>query len=357
MPNLISITHSDTHNDEDTAEMAVEILNRDLRAAATTLSLNEAKFLVKAYYTAQDNRMRASNQVRTMAEVQEPNKVLSWYARQYNVIEQQIKSALDKFSTSHPLGIWQRSIIGIGPVIAAGFIAYTDDANRLYAGQLWRYAGFDPTIEWLGREKSAKLISDIGLTSNRDKITDDHYIKIAARLNRTVESLQRLMNMHLEHKGSDTASRDDLISVLARRPWNNSLKVLCWKAGESIVKTQNHKDSQYGSYFRLWRNQEEVRNEQGLFADQAAKIIDTRNIGKDTDAYAAYSIGKLPRAHLHARARRRVIKLYLSHLNAVNYMLHHNGEPAPRPYTIAVLGHGNYVPIPNLDVIGLSENL
>ena len=55
-------------------------------------------------------------------------------------------------------------------------------------------------------------------------------------------------------------------------------------------------------------------NEEGKFADQAANILETKNIGKDTVAYKSYSQGKLPKAHITARAMRWTEKIFLSHL-------------------------------------------
>ena len=67
-------------------------------------------------------------------------------------------------------------------------------------------------------------------------------------------------------------------------------------------------------------------------------IADEKKIGKDTDAYAAYSQGRLPPAHIHARAKRYAIKLFLAHLHHKMYMEHYGKEP-PLPYAIAHLDH------------------
>ena len=44
---------------------SVTRMSRDIRAAATTLSADEARFLVDSYYQQQENRIRSSHQVRT----------------------------------------------------------------------------------------------------------------------------------------------------------------------------------------------------------------------------------------------------------------------------------------------------
>jgi hypothetical protein len=84
------------------------------------------------------------------------------------------------------------------------------------------------------------------------------------------------------------------------------------------------------------------KNERGDFAAQAADILTKKKIGKDTDAYKAYSVGKLPPAHIHARATRYAVKLLLAHLHEVMYVQHHGRQP-PLPYAIGILGHAHKI--------------
>lgn len=70
-------------------------LSKDLKQAARTLSDNEARFLVEAYYTIQENRKRSANQVGALARAQAPNNLMSWIADQSEGLEGQIKLALD----------------------------------------------------------------------------------------------------------------------------------------------------------------------------------------------------------------------------------------------------------------------
>ena len=95
-------------------------------------------------------------------------------------------------------------------MIAAGLEAHIDITRAPTVGHIWRYAGLDPTCEWRKGEK---------------------------------------------------------------RPWNASLKTLCWKIGESFVKVSGKEKSLYG---RLWKERkelEEKRNAAGEFADQAAERV------------------------------------------------------------------------------------
>lgn len=254
-------------------------LSRDLAKASIHLSRNEARYLVDSYYIMQEDRKRANNQVRALASSEEPADVIQWLAQQSTTLENQIKRALDSYSAADPTGAWSRSIIGIGPVISAGLLAHIDIEKAPTVGHIWRYAGLDPTQKW---EKGQK------------------------------------------------------------RPWNASLKTLCWKIGESFVKVSGNEKSFYGELYKKRKELETMRNEQGLFADQAAAMLNRFKIGADTDARKHYEQGKLPPAHLHARAKRYAVKLFLAHWHEVAYRNRY-GEDPPKPYAIDILKHAHHI--------------
>lgn len=259
----------------------IEKLTRDLRSASITLSDTEARFLVDAYYQMQDNRIRADGQCRSMRKDGEPHDVLAWLASQNNTLEDQIRGALKKYAESKPIGRWALSICGIGPVITAGLLAHINIEHCPTAGHLWSFAGMNPTAKW---EKGKK------------------------------------------------------------RPWNAALKRLCFLIGESFIKVQNRENDYYGAYYAKRKQREIARNEAGEFAEQAAAVLAARRISKDTDAYAAYSSGKLPPAHIHARARRYAVKLFLAHLWETWRTM--EGLPVPLPYPIAIKGHAHKIEPP-----------
>lgn len=262
-------------------------LTRDLRKAATTLSAHEARFLVDAYYIIQEDRKRSTNQVRALEKAGEPHDILLWFSEQNRTLEQQLKGALDQYSMSREIGMWSRDIKGIGPVIAAGLMAHIDITKAPTVGHIWRFAGLDPTSEW--------------------------------------------------KKGQ-------------RRPWNAALKTLCWKIGESFVKVSGYEDAFYGKIYLERKQLEQERNAEKAFAEQAASILSRKNIGKTTDAYKHYSEGRLPPAHIHARAKRYAVKLFLAHWHEVAYTLHY-GEAPPKPYVIEHLGHAHKITPPNFSPI------
>jgi len=289
---------------------SVKKMDKDLKVALSNIGPEEARLLVDWYYQVQEFRKAATNQTRAAADQAEPMEHHSWLSEQFTTLENQIKLALDKYSQNQPIGAAVRKVIGIGPVIAAGLIAHIDITKAPTAGAIWRYAGMDPTSVW--------------------------------------------------EKGK-------------RRPWNAALKVLCYKIGESFVKTQNKDTDTYGHVYAARKKQEWERNLSGDLSGQATALLSAKNIGKSTIAYKWYSgavstswakafiaggkpfppalpaealdpndttrVPMLPPAHIHSRARRYAVKLFLSDYHYAAYRIT-LGKDAPVPYVLEhVPGH------------------
>lgn len=206
----------------------------------------------------------------------EPHAVIGYLADQHATLEVQIRGALDRYSAAKPIGVWLRSHKGIGPVIAAGLMAHIDINKAETVSHIWRYAGLDPTSKW---EKGEK------------------------------------------------------------RPWNASLKTLCWKIGESFVKVSGMEDAYYGHLYAEAKEREVKRNDAGLNAEAAAKILESKKWRGDTVAKAAYEQGKLPPAHVHARAKRWAVKQFLSDMHKAWREM--EGLPVREPYPVAHMGHAH----------------
>lgn len=269
---------------------------KDVQKAAATLGPAEARFLVSTYYEMQEQRKRAVSQVKALSESGEPHQVLEWYEKQWKTLEYNIKLAMDKYSDAHPLGRWGKSLHMVGPVISAGLLAHVD-CTKPYAGNIWSFAGLTPGRVWKKGEK---------------------------------------------------------------RPWNPELKRLCYCLGECIVRGQNHEADIYGKWYARRRKYEQQRDDAGLNKEAAATELRTKTYRKTTDAYKCLITGHLSPAALHARARRWVVKLVLSHWHTVGHYLA-TGNVPPRPYAFDKLGedvHTRLVLPPNAESVeGLLELL
>jgi len=265
-------------SEQQSAELEIR-MSRDLVQAAKTLSKQEVRYLVDSYYIMQDQRIRTAHQVRTMAKEGEPCAVLEWLFSKSEGLEGQIKRALLSYCESDVNGQWALSVVGIGPVLTAGLISNIDITKAPTVGHIWSFAGLVPGQQWNKGEK---------------------------------------------------------------RPWNASLKRLCWLIGQSFMKNSGRDSCFYGKIYRQRKNQEVEKNDRLEFKDQADAILVKKKIDKSTDAFKAYSQVKLPPAQIEQRAERYSTKLFLAHLHGIMYQ-NHFGVAPPKPYPIAILGHAHMI--------------
>ena len=120
----------------------------------------------------------------------------------------------------------------------------------------------------------------------------------------------------------------------------------CWIIGESFTKQSGHKDDFYGKLYVVRKVQEEAKNANLDFKDQAMAALTEKNWKKDTQTKAAYEEGRLPQARIHLRAQRYATKLFLSHWHHVAYRYHYGVNP-PKPYVLEHLGHAHLIQVPN----------
>jgi hypothetical protein len=112
----------------------------------------------------------------------------------------------------------------------------------------------------------------------------------------------------------------------------------CWKLGESFVKVSGKEGATYGHLYADFKAQEIKRNLAGAYKEAAARELGAKKFKvEDSVTKKRLLAGMLSDAHLHARAKRRAVKIFLSHY----YVEGRNGRglPVRDPYPITILGH------------------
>ncbi len=335
-------------------------LNRDMRAAAGGLSPKEVRFLVDGYYLVQENRIRADAQVRAMEEADEPVTLLLWLGEQMRSLENQVKAGLDRYSLEHPVGEWARSVTGVGPVIAAGLLAHIDIKKAPTAGHIFSFAGLNPNRHWLGAKKAEEVVRAVVGMDRKGKLKPPEIQAIADKAGFNVSFIVAMLK-------DDAPTVTKVIKAVSKRPWNTQLKTLCWKLGESFVKVSGKDNDIYGKLYVGRKSEEWTKNLAGDFSELATRIL-TKKKFKASQARRFYAgemspsiigayvkagetvpeglkpsavgdeIPMLPPGHIHARAKRWAVKIFLSNLHEVWFEIHY-GHPAPAPYPFAHLGH------------------
>ena len=311
-------------------------------------SNHELRFLVDQYYQSQTFRIAADGQIRSILQEYDTSdegkipSALQWVAENARNQEKQVQNMLDLYTENSAIGRWLKANIGIGPTLAAGLIAYFDISKTKHVNQFHSYAGLnDNNVPWLGKEKGHKILIqafencgiDPAKIKKKSHIKDEVLVQVSLLTNRNIASIIR--NSKNEEGYID---RESLEKYLSLPPYNRNLKVLCYKIGESFVKVSGKEESLYGKLYKERKLQEMVKNEKLEFADQAKKVLAEKNYSKNTDAYKCYSEGKLPPAHIQARAKRFATKIFISHLFDAMYIDYYHRVP-PTPYPIEFMGH------------------
>jgi hypothetical protein len=175
----------------------------------------DARFLVDSYFIIQKHRVRTENQYGNYKRGQDKEDAVNsgpikWLADNFYDVENEIKKALAFYVSEHPIGEWMTSVYGIGPVISAGLLSHIDITKAKTAGDIWRFAGLDPTVKW---EKGKK------------------------------------------------------------RPFNMRLKVICYYAGSCFQKFSGRDQCYYGKIYAERRRYEIEKNERLEYKDQADELL------------------------------------------------------------------------------------
>lgn len=347
IPMAIAITNPTPRQRKKSAVVLADVdarFTQDLQAYAAKLSVEEIRDLVDTYYQLQELRKALDNRLRAVQQGADTNPVLTFFSERLTRLEGQINKALGIAAGAHTAGAWMQQFVGIGSVLSAGFLAHLDVTQAPTASHFISFAGLNPAAKWISRKEAGELVAEFCA----EGVTDESLEKLAAHINRPLERVKHGAKKK-ERDGTVTGGyeRDSLQKYLAKRPWNAKLKTHLWRLGDVLVKFQNHPQAPlWCLVYQQRKALETQRSESGQHAEVAAELLRTKKWGKTTEAFKAYTAGRLPQGQIHNRATRYAVKLFLAHLHTVMYESHF-GKPAPKPYIIAHdERHTRYVPPP-----------
>lgn len=351
-----------------------EKLSKDVKQAAATMNLTDVRIAIDMYYQAQRDRIRAGNQARAHSQTGDPHAVVDYLSNNLHIMEGEIKKVLQAYVENQRAGVWLKSITGIGPVLAAGLLTYISPVNRdgtpkEYAGHIYSFAGLNPNIVWEAGQKRPYSVSfktlcyKIGESfvkfQNHKK---DHYGQYYARRKR----LEWQRNLAGDFAGQANAKKTSVGQTTDAYGWYSGAYdpvLVQWCLTKVAPTNTNDEDAGHdtdeaktaddkGSRFLT------IADAQAIFAKQTngAKLLkaEEKLLEAGLEGFREYQfqgVPMLPPAHIHARSRRVAVKLFLSHAFEIMYRLHWGVLP-PEGYAQAVLKHGNYIPPPNLHLLG-----
>jgi len=186
-------------------------------------------------------------------------------------------------------------ILGIGPLIAAGLIAYIDDIEKFkHVSSLWQYSGY-------------------GMNRYCPKCKKPTFVEVEYETGKKAKKLHPLENCPVCKKKTEPILQKRMTGYQSN--WNDRLKVLAWKASTSFVK-QNVKNSKYRKLY------EQIKKEERRVHPK--KVV---NKGK-----TSYNDG-----HINNRTIRKISKIFLAHLWQT--WRRQQGLEATEPYAKQLLGH------------------
>lgn len=305
------------------------------KKAAAKLGRQEISYLVEQYYAMQHVRIQCGNRAAGVAEQGEPSALLRILADRMEELEARLRGIFKAWCSTRPVSEWAMSVYGIGPVLAAALEAHIDIRKASSPSAVWRFAGLDPTSEWLGKEKGAKAVTE-ALAQTGGNLLAAATI-VARRIGMREDTLVRLATTNADGEAIDM-TKSSLSKAAAIRPYNDRLKVVCWKIGESFKKQSGRKESLYGKLYRQRKLLEVERNDAGRFKELAEQTLRDRNFGA-SQTRDAYESGKLPDGRLDLRATRYATKMFLSHWWECAWRVANPGKEPPAPWAIAHGGH------------------
>lgn len=315
---------------------------------ASQANASEARVLIDLYYSIQDYRKSIDNQCRSMDQGMDggdSHQALDFMASQIDTMERNAVAFLQTYVTSHVMWPWLSAVDGIGPILAAGLVAYLGHRPVPATVGKWnRYAGLDPTQQWLKADQIKALWTTLdGSLEERTRV-------IAHRIGCDPETVLKNATINFSTGEIKPLTRDSAIKALSRIPFNRTLKTLCWKIGDQFVKLGDSQKAYYAKYYRQRKAQEIARNLNGERSDLARVTLKS----KPTHAQrAVYAQGMLPDGRIDLMARRATVKLFLSHLHELWYRMENPGQLPPKHFAFGRLHHVDYLPPPHQHVLGL----
>lgn len=136
----------------------------------------------------------------------------------------------------------------------------------------------------------------------------------------TVARFWKRMSLAVMPNGRQRPMRD--ATLAKEHGYSKERRSVTWKVGVSLLRVQTvtarkggrNEPGPYRIVYDTRKEYEEAKNAAGDYAEQAAKRLSEANFDKKTSAYKAYSQGKLPPLHIHARCQRYMEKRFLRKL-------------------------------------------
>jgi hypothetical protein len=261
------------------------------------------------------------------------HKYLTYLYSQQEAIENQMRRAMEVYVKTQRVAVWAMKYNkGFGPIFAMKLLAWLDIEQAPTVGHFYAFGGMDPSREFLGAERARAAVS--AATGTVEEIM----LKLCAEFGQNLETIRRLATTDKDGNQIEL-TRASLEKALSRRPYHVGVKTLYHLIAETFMKQSP--PAPWRLRYEQIKAEAQQRNLTGGFAPLAARILAKHPNHKQANIYVT---GRIPDGHLNNWVLRKLVKQFLIGWHRACYHCRY-GVEVPKPYPIAIQGHGHLVAI------------
>jgi hypothetical protein len=117
--------------------------------ALLQLRAHHGRWVCNLYYDLQQQRIATANRADAAAVFEQPNKLLDWFSDMNLFQETMLKPVMGEFAARFRVGQWLQAHMGIGPVLSMALLTFLDVRHTHgYEAAFFRYCGLNPKENW-----------------------------------------------------------------------------------------------------------------------------------------------------------------------------------------------------------------
>lgn len=314
--------------------------------------------LVNNLYDVQKVRIGMSNRNQALEE-KDKEEIFENHVLQLKKVERDIVKEMKGQITQFPISVWMLNQRGIGPSLAGQTIAIIRDIGRFdNISRLWSYSGMatieictkcgkrhlsgTKKAEWIARiakrledqHKKKKIIdaerselAEVGAVDENIKDIEDSDIEDGNIEDTNFAAKARKMLCSCENPVTKVTAQRRVKNTII--DYNPKMKKLCRNMALSLIQYNEFYGDMYNGFLEIQ-----------LQRDDLLKNLKNTN-------FKPVTLEKIKRGRAVKMARRKMIKIFLSHIWVQWRKI--DGLPVTKPYAFDIQGHSNYIKPPEVD--------
>lgn len=279
------------------------------------------KSLVKTYDDYQKIRIQTLNRLSNDTDPNFAGMALEIEAESKK-FEKRVEKMLANQLLNYPISKWITSQRGLATIRASGLIAYLDPISRFdTVSKVWSYAGY--AVQEYCSNCDKRILPyhkrHEWVTKTASRLQEQNDKKIRGKKAKPEELWKKAENMLCSCETPDSKSRGQRRVSGQLADFNPEFKKQVYLCVDQFVKQGSLYKELYQQFKYDYLNRPDLKAE-----------MESRKKGESKGT-----------AHIDAMARRKVAKIFLSHLWVEWRKL--EGLPVTMPYAFSILGHTDYI--------------